>query len=231
MADYRVKLTPYTPEVVVFRGKDTFRVKVVASNANDMPSEIFGHQRTPIDTATSTYQDEFVFVCTAYDLSTYPTNAPDTSQDPPFFRKDTLDILVPNIETGNKVIEEVKDQVAVLVADLFKLDVLNAGTVEWVPDAGCTAGFTCLDNGDIHTWTTDTDFELIADPGEFAVITISGEAFRVDNVNGVLVWDINGSDPHVFTTTGVAKVIYVSSVQYDITLDDATDLQFSVDLG
>jgi len=228
MADYRIKLTPYTPEVVEFEGKDTFRVKIVASNATDMPVEIFGHQRTPIDPATSTYQDEFVFVCTAYDLSTYPANTPDMSQDPPFFRKDTMDILVPNIVAGNKVIEEVKAQVHILVADLFKLDALNLGTVEWVPSIGCTAGFTCLDNGDIHTWAADTDFELLASPTEFAIIIIDGESFRVDNVGGNVVWDIDGATDHVFTTIGDVKSIVVNATSYEIKLIDDTSLQFSV---
>lgn len=230
MADYRIKLTPYTPEVVAFEGKDTFRVKIVASNATDMPVEIFGHQRTPIDPATSTYQDEFVFVCTAYDLSTYPANTPNMSQDPPFFRKDTMDILVPNIVAGNKVIEEVKAQVHILVADLFKLDALNLGTVEWVPSIGCTVGFTCLDNGDIHTWAADTNFELLASPTEFAIIIIDGESFRVDNVSGNVVWDIDGATSHVLTTSAPATSVFVNGTQYDITLIDTASLQFSVNL-
>jgi len=231
MPDYRIKLTPYTPSVVEFRGKDTFRVKIVASNATDMPVEIFGHQRTPIDPATSTYQDEFVFVCTAYDLSTYPANTPSSSQDPPFFRKDTMDILVPNVVTGNSVIAEVKAQVHTLIADLVKLDALNLATVEWVPSIGCTAGFTCLDNGSIHTWAADTDFEFVASPTEFAIIIIGGESFRVDNVGGKVVWDISGATDHVFTTAGEVKSIVVGATQYNITLINAASLQFSVNVN
>jgi hypothetical protein len=141
-----------------------------------------------------------------------------------------MDILVPNIVAGNKVIEEVKAQVHILVADLFKLDALNLGTVEWVPSIGCTAGFTCLDNGDIHTWATDTDFELLASPTEFAIILIDGESFRVDNVGGNVVWDIDGATDHVFTTIGDVKPIVVNTTSYEIELIDDTSLQFSVNV-
>ena len=115
-----------------------------------------------------------------------------------------------------------------MVADLFKLDALNLGTVEWVPSIGCTAGFTCLDNGDIHTWAADTDFELLASPTEFAIILIDGESFRVDNVGGNVVWDIDGATDHVFTTIGDVKPIVVNTTNYQIKLIDDTSLQFSV---
>jgi hypothetical protein len=130
---YRIKLTASTPSIVKFKGRDTFRVQIVASDAEDMPNEIFGHQRTLVDPDTNTYQDEFCFVCSPYDLSIYPANEPDPEQFPQFFRKATIDILVPGVEIAQEVIEEVQEQVCHLITLLNKLDELEAATPVWCP--------------------------------------------------------------------------------------------------
>lgn len=130
--NYRIKLTPATPSVVKFKGRDTFRVQIVASDADNMPNEIFGHQRTLVDPHTNTYQDEFCFVCSPFDLSTYPANEPDSEQSPQFFRKDTIDILVPGIEMAEQVIEEVTAQVQQLVRLLVSLCEVTDREPVWV---------------------------------------------------------------------------------------------------
>lgn len=130
---YRIKLTPYTPSIVKLDGRDTFRVRIVASDGEGMPNEIFGHQRTLVNPDTLEYQDEFVFVCSAYDLSIYPAEEPSESQSPAFFRKDTIDILVPGVEMAAEVIAEVQAQVCHLVVLLEKLDELEALPPVWCP--------------------------------------------------------------------------------------------------
>lgn len=132
---YRIKLTVSTPDIVLFKGRDTFRVHVVASDAEDMPNEVFGHQRTLVDPDTNTYQDEFCFVCSAYDLSTYPANTPDSDQFPQFFRKDTVDILVPGIEIAQATIESIQEQVCHLIVLMNKLDDLDTVVETWCPSA------------------------------------------------------------------------------------------------
>lgn len=130
---YHIKLTPYTPDVVRFKGRDTFRVKIVASDGHNMPNEIFGHKRTLVDSVTNTQQDEFCFVCSPYDLTIYPANEPDPEQSPQFFRKDTIDILVPGVEMAEEVILEVQAQVNALISLLKALDRLNAADVIYCP--------------------------------------------------------------------------------------------------
>jgi len=132
---YRIKLTPSTPSLVKFKGRDSFRVQITASDAEDMPNEVFGHKRTLVDPETNDYQDEFAFVCSPYDLSLYPANEPDPEQFPPFFRKATIDILVPGIEMAQDVITQVEEQVCHLVTLMGKLDELEEGTAVWCPDA------------------------------------------------------------------------------------------------
>lgn len=132
---YRIKLTPYMPEIIKFKGVDSFRVRIVASDAEDMPAEIFGHQQTLLDPDTQTTVDEFCFVCSPYDLTAYPINTPAVDQSPAFFRKDTIDILVPGVEMAQEVITQVTEQVTHLIVLLNKLDELEAGAAIWIPSA------------------------------------------------------------------------------------------------
>jgi len=131
---YRIKLTPSSPEIVKFKGRDTFRLQVVASDGENLPNEIFGHQRTLIDANTSTTADEFCFICSPYDLSIYPANAPAAEQSPAFFRKDTIDILLPGVEKYEEVWGSIQTQVCALITLLESLDDLNTGTAVWCPD-------------------------------------------------------------------------------------------------
>ena len=128
-----IKLTPYTPARTVFRNRDCYRVKVVASNENHMPKEIFGYQRTLLDPEQGTTCDEFSFICSPYDLTIYPKNSPDPAQFPQYFRKDTFDIYVPGIGEAAEVLADVEAQVCHLVSLLNKLDKLVALPVIWCP--------------------------------------------------------------------------------------------------
>lgn len=130
---YRIKLTPFTPELIKFLGRDTFRVKVVASDGEGLPNEVFLHQKTLVDPNTNSQQDEFVAVCSPYDLSIYPANTPAVDQSPAFFRKDTIDILVPGTEMAQDVINAVLEQVCHLITLLEKLDELEALAPVWCP--------------------------------------------------------------------------------------------------
>lgn len=132
---YRIKLTPYTPEIVRFKGRDTFRVRIVASDATDMPNEIFLHQKTLVNPNDGSTQDEFVAVCSPYDLSIYPANTPAAEQSPAFFRKSEIDILVPGVEISSDVITSVMEQVSHLISVMNSLDEMEAQTPVWYPSA------------------------------------------------------------------------------------------------
>jgi hypothetical protein len=137
---YHVKLTISTPVVVKFKGRDVFRMTIVASDAVNMPSKIFGHRRTLI--ALDTYQDEFCFVCSAYELSIYPEDDPVSGGDPPFFRKDTIDVYLPGIVIAESFKEEVKAQVCLLSQLLVKLDDLSAVEEYWACESRPTTTTT-----------------------------------------------------------------------------------------
>lgn len=129
----RIKLQFFSPLRVRLAGFDSFRVKVVASDGNLIPNEIFGFQRTLIAGDVPQTCDEFQFVCSAYDLSIYPVDEPDPEQSPQFFRKDTIDILVPGVGAADEAMADIEAQVCRLITTLNLLDNLDSGSVVWCP--------------------------------------------------------------------------------------------------
>ena len=104
---------------------NSLRVKIVASDAEGLnDSKIFGHRYTRINDSAN--QDEFCFVCSVADLLAYPADTPAAGQDPPFFRKDTLDIYLPNPNMYDNFIKEVTDQVTILMESLTERDSLES---------------------------------------------------------------------------------------------------------
>lgn len=131
----RIKLTFAEPSRATLTGRDVFRLQVTASNAEEMPNEIFLHQRTVYDYSTDNTCDEFVCIASAFDLSIYPANAPDEEQTPQFFRKSTVDILLPSVTVVDSVADEIRAQVSTLVDVLNTLDVISEEQVFWYPSA------------------------------------------------------------------------------------------------
>jgi hypothetical protein len=129
----RIKLTIATPEPDIFNGYEVFRVRIEASGGEDMPNEIFGHQRTLVDPQTGLEQDEFCFVTSAFDLSTYPAHQPQTGQSPAYFRKSLIDVLMPNLLVANNFIAGVQAEVARLIYIMDHLDLLAVETELWIP--------------------------------------------------------------------------------------------------
>jgi hypothetical protein len=116
-------------------GRNTLRLTATASEAESMPNEIFLHQQTLVNPITAAVQDEFIAICSPYDLSDYPANAPAAEQEPAFFRKATLDILLPGNAMWGEVRDEIEEQVRVLVALLDRLENLPVIDEVWIPDA------------------------------------------------------------------------------------------------
>lgn len=131
---HRIKLVFSTPSIVRYRNDETLRLAVTASNGTDMPDEIFLHQKSLVDVNTDLECDEFVAICSPYDLSIYPANEPDEDQIPPFFRKATLDILLPGVGTLVDVQADIEKQVCRLISLLDDLDTVSEVTEVWCPN-------------------------------------------------------------------------------------------------
>lgn len=125
-ADTRgISLTRYEQERAFIKNRgDAFRLKIVAHSARMMPSAIFLHQRRLIDPHEGATCDEFVTVASPFDGTIYPINEPDPHQMPQFFRKDTIDILVPSQDAAMTVSATIQRYVCQLVESYNQMDTL-----------------------------------------------------------------------------------------------------------
>jgi hypothetical protein len=130
---YRIKLTPYAPEVTRRKGRDVFRVRVEATDAEYMTNKIFACQRNLLDANTGEQDDEFCFVCSPLDLVAYPADDPDPEQFPQYFRKDTVDIWVPGLQTVQDTLDEISEQVCHLLQVMQTQCELEALEPIWCP--------------------------------------------------------------------------------------------------
>ena len=110
-------------EFVKNRG-DAFRLRITAVDNVLMPKAIFAHQRRLVDPYDGSTGDEFCFIASPFDCTIYPANAPDANQFPQFFRKATVDILLPSTEAAAETWSAIHTQVCNLVAAYNRLDAL-----------------------------------------------------------------------------------------------------------
>lgn len=106
---------------IPYRG-DGFRLQITASDAVNMPAEVFAHFRRLVDPETGRMTDEFSHVCSAFDLTVYPANEPDPSQFPQYFRTATVDILLPSLQAVEEGWKAINLEVRELVRALNRLD-------------------------------------------------------------------------------------------------------------
>lgn len=142
MTIYRVKLTPEMPELARFLGRDYYRVRITASDAENMPNEIFVFQKTLVNAATEETQDEFVCVAGPFDITSYPVGSPADDQTPPYFRLAEFDVLLPSSSLAVEFIADVQAQVNALINALRSLDRLLEGAAIWCPSAPTTTTTT-----------------------------------------------------------------------------------------
>lgn len=120
-----LELRRLAPERRRIRGRDGFRFRVEVVEAIGLPAEIFGHQRILADPATGSVIDEFLFVCSPYDLAIYPANAPRLDQFPAFFRKASIDIVLPSLALSEETWKLIRADVCGLIDGLHRLDQLD----------------------------------------------------------------------------------------------------------
>lgn len=124
-----------TPSPDVLFGRPCFRLVGTMLEAINVTPKVFLHRRTLVDAEAAETADEFVAICSPFDLSTYPADDPQENQDPPFFRKDNFDILLPNVTSATATIQSISDQLSLLTDLLSQLDVLSEVQEAWLPEA------------------------------------------------------------------------------------------------
>jgi len=108
---------------------DGWRMRIVASDAESMPNEVFGHRLRLIDAHTLLQGTDFCFVASPEDLVIYPVGAPDPTQTPPYFRLAYIDVVVASRAVAERLWDEVQEQVCILVEALNRKDRLRVEEV------------------------------------------------------------------------------------------------------
>lgn len=101
-----------------------FRVVIEAYDGELMPDEVFGHQRTLVDPWTGLSGENFCFVCAPDDLVIYPVGTPNPTQQPAFYRKARIDVVVASRDLALELWEAVHTRVCELVEALNRKDKL-----------------------------------------------------------------------------------------------------------
>lgn len=132
---YRAKLRFSTPEPYPHVDRTVFRLVVECLESEDMPTEIFLFRRLVLDAAQELYKDDFITICSAYDLSAYPVGEPDSEATHPYFRKSKADFLLPSQSAAEEAVAFIKSAVNKLCSVQTWLDVADSAVDEWFPDS------------------------------------------------------------------------------------------------
>lgn len=101
---------------------DGFRIQIVASGGDMIPNEVFLFRQNLLDPITGLTGDEFCAVTSPEDLVTYPIGEPAVTASPPFFRKDTIDVIVGSRKVADDMWTAIKTRVCELVDALNRKD-------------------------------------------------------------------------------------------------------------
>ena len=112
-------------EMVPNRGEG-FRLVITAEEANEMPTEVFLYRKRLVSPLDEEEGDEFLGVCSCIDLVEYPVNAPVENQPSAFFRKNSVDVVLPSQTLSLEVWAQILVDTRILVESLNKLDYLSA---------------------------------------------------------------------------------------------------------
>jgi hypothetical protein len=106
-----------------YRG-DSVRIRISITEAVGITRYIFGYKDRSFDIENAVEQRDFSFVTSPVDEGIYPIDVADTSQNPSFYRKDYLDVLVPSPRIADLLWQQVKTEVDNLIAAYNRRDEL-----------------------------------------------------------------------------------------------------------
>lgn len=114
-ANVAVTLTPYFQRDYAIGTHVGFRLRIEASNACGIDTEIFRYYQKPLSAGETTPTSVFSGVCSWPDLVELPTTEPDGSTSPAGFRLNYIDIVVSSETIATQVWTLIKTQVDELV--------------------------------------------------------------------------------------------------------------------
>jgi|688.fasta_scaffold201458_2 hypothetical protein len=111
---------------------DGIRVRITATEANNMPTKIFAYQMLPVRPGATEQVAAFDHVCSSVDLEEYPENQAFPNSRPAWFRLDYVDVMVRSREETREFIINILEDVQLLKNTLDIADDLLPGGDTWV---------------------------------------------------------------------------------------------------
>lgn len=128
----RIKLTPSFQRYFVANVVDGYRFRIVASDENLMPKEIFRYYRYPANALTGALVDECTGVCSWMDLEELPTGEPRDTDCPQAYRLSYVDQVVESKHAALEAWELYQQDVRLLKETLDFGDTLDEAEAVWI---------------------------------------------------------------------------------------------------
>jgi len=120
---------------------DAYRLVVTVKSATGLSPGIFLYLAMPLLPNQTEQEAKFQGVCSPWDLIDAPLNAPDTNADPPWFRYDSVDLILRSTAEADQAWTTITEQVGILLETLERLRVLD-GTSEVYELVGFSEQYT-----------------------------------------------------------------------------------------
>lgn len=111
---YQLDIVQHTIEHYVVGRTIAYRFRLEAVNGVNLSDKVFLYEEVPLAAMDKELRDNFVAVCKPGDLETYPADAPEVGQVPPFYRLNAVDLVEENIF-------KLEQSIAAIVADVDEL--------------------------------------------------------------------------------------------------------------
>lgn len=112
------------------RVNSSHRLRILNVYASEVPLEIFSHAQRIVHEESAKYDEDFCFVASPIDLEVYPSHAPDLSQQPAYYRKSLVDVILPNATISDQVKKRILREADNLVASLNRRETLTQSQVD-----------------------------------------------------------------------------------------------------
>jgi hypothetical protein len=111
---------------------DGIRVRITATQANNMPTKIFAYQMLPVRPGGTQQVATFDHVCSSVDLEEYPEDQALPNSRPAWFRLNYVDVMVRSRDETREFINSVLEDVQLLKNTLDITDDLLPGGNAWI---------------------------------------------------------------------------------------------------
>jgi hypothetical protein len=111
---------------------DGIRIRITATESNDMPTKIFAYQMLPVKPGGTQQVATFDHVCSSVDLEEYPEDQAVPNSRPAWFRLNYVDVMVRSREEAREFINSVIEDVQLLKNTLDIADDLLPGGDVWI---------------------------------------------------------------------------------------------------